>query len=135
MRKLLKKQMTQLNQIYKCEICGNIVEILHAGAGELVCCEKAMNIQSENFVEASLEKHLPTLNKNNGLTEIKIGSEEHPMTEDHYIEWIEAQIDDKYIKVFLSPGQKPQISLKLEGENISAKAYCNLHGLWKYKKN
>jgi superoxide reductase len=118
--------MTQKTEVYKCEICGNIVEVLHEGGGELVCCGQLMKLQKENTVDASKEKHVPFIEGN----KVKIGLIEHPMTKEHYIEWIEATSETGEIaKIFLKPGEKPEA--KFCFEPISARAYCNLHGLWK----
>jgi len=123
--------MTQLRQIYKCNICGNIVEVLHAGQGELVCCGQPMILQQENTVDASKEKHVPVIEKNEQGVIVKIGSEPHPMTEEHYIEWIEISTEKGSSKKFLKPGDKPEALFPVKAENIKARAYCNLHGLWK----
>ena len=121
--------MTKLKEIYKCEVCGNIVEILHEGAGELVCCGKKMVLQEENTVDASEEKHVPIINEN----KVKVGSIEHPMEEEHYIEWIEATDENgKTKKVFLKPGQKQEAEFCFKP--VSARTYCNLHGLLKNKE-
>ncbi len=120
--------MTEQKQIYKCEICGNIVEVLHNGVGTLVCCGQPMNLQKENSVDASKEKHVPIIQGEI----VKIGSVEHPMTSEHYIEWIEATSKDGQIaKVLLKPNSKPEA--KFSFKPITARAYCNLHGLWKSK--
>ena len=113
-------------QIWKCEICGNIIEVLHKGADALVCCEQPMKLQQENTVDASKEKHVPVIQGN----VVKIGSEPHPMEETHYIEWIEITVNGNSCKHFLKPGENPEAIFK--AENITnARAYCNLHGLWK----
>jgi superoxide reductase len=120
--------MTEKKEIYKCEICGNTVEVLHAGGGTPICCGQPMKLMKENTVDASLEKHVPIIK---GKT-VKVGSVEHPMTEEHYIEWIEATAEDGQVsKVFLKPGQKPEATFCFKP--ISAREYCNLHGLWKSK--
>jgi len=120
--------MTELKQIYKCEICGNIVEVVHEGAGELVCCGQTMKLQKENEIDASQEKHVPIIEGN----KIKVGSEEHPMEESHYIEWIEATSEDnKTTKVFLKPNSKPEVEFYFKP--VASRIYCNLHGLWKSK--
>jgi len=118
--------MTKLKEIYKCEICGNIVEVLHEGAGELVCCGKPMILQEENTVDASLEKHVPVIEGN----KVKIGSVAHPMEDSHYIEWIEANSESgESCKKLLKPGNAPEVEFPFPVK--SARAYCNLHGLWK----
>jgi len=122
----MKFKMTNLKEIYKCEICGNIVEVIHDGSGQLVCCGQPMKLQEENTVDASKEKHIPIIKDN----KVIIGSVEHPITEEHYIEFIEAT-DEKgqTPKTFLKPGQKPEAEFCFKP--ASARAYCNLHGLWK----
>jgi len=136
--------MTELKQIYKCNICGNIVEMLHAGAGELVCCGQPMELKKENAVDAAQEKHVPVIEKTpvpssgagatgqafDGVT-IKVGSDAHPMDDDHYIEWIEISTDKGSSKKFIGPGDKPEVSFPVKADDVSARAYCNLHGLWK----
>ena len=119
-------------QIYKCDICGNIVEILHEGAGELVCCGAPMKLFLENTVDAAKEKHIPVVEKIEGGFKVKVGSVAHPMEEKHYIEWIEAITDDgKIYRQFLKPGASPEALFKINASKITAREYCNLHGLWK----
>ena len=120
--------MTQKNQIWKCEVCGNIIEILHEGADALVCCGKPMVLQKENTIDASREKHVPVIEGN----KVKIGSVPHPMEQEHYIEWIEATSNTgETCKKFLKPGDAPEAEFLFEP--TSAREYCNLHGLWKSK--
>ena len=123
--------MTQINQIYKCEVCPNIVEVLHAGEGILVCCEQPMKLQVENTVDAAKEKHVPVVEKVKGGVLVKIGAVEHPMLEKHYIEWIEVQTENKIYRKYLSPGDKPQVLFLIEEEVLCVREYCNVHGLWK----
>ena len=123
--------MVELNEIYKCNVCGNIVEVVHASAGQLVCCEKPMELQKENTVDAAQEKHVPVIEKTENGFLVKVGSVDHPMEESHYIEWIEAIIDGKVYREQLKPGDKPQAEFCIKGETIQAREYCNLHGLWK----
>lgn len=133
--------MTKLNQVYKCEICGNIVEVLHTGVGTLVCCGKDMVLQEENSVDAAQEKHVPIIENRPGADQpgagtdtgvkIKVGSVAHPMEEAHYIEWIEILIDGKVDRKYLKPGEAPEAEFNINGEGLVARAYCNLHGLWK----
>ncbi|MBN1620404.1 desulfoferrodoxin [candidate division WOR-3 bacterium] len=123
--------MTKKLQIYKCDICGNIVEVLHAGAEALVCCGQPMKLKDELTKEGAGEKHLPVIEKTEQEVKVKVGSVEHPMEDAHYIEWIEIQSGDKVCKKFLKPGETPQAVFKniSEGE-IVAREYCNIHGLW-----
>jgi superoxide reductase len=123
--------MTQLNQIFKCNVCGNIVEVMHTGAGELICCGQPMELQTENTIDASREKHVPVVEKTKNGIKVKIGSVPHPMEEAHYIEWIEVIADGKVCKKFLKPGDQPEAEFEVNGEIVIARAYCNLHGLWK----
>jgi superoxide reductase len=125
--------MTELKQIYKCEVCGNIVEVVHNSGGTLKCCGQAMNLIVENTVDAAKEKHVPVIEKVEGGVLVKVGSVEHPMLENHYIEWIEVHTEKKVYKKFLKPGDKPEAFFKLEEEVLFAREYCNLHGLWVQK--
>ncbi|KAJ51741.1 superoxide reductase [Clostridium tetanomorphum] len=123
--------MTEVKQIYKCEICGNIVEVVHSGAGTLVCCGKPMVLKKENTTDGAKEKHVPIIEKIEGGVLVKVGEVEHPMIEEHYIEWIEVHTENKVYRKYLKPGEKPQAEFKLDEEVIAAREYCNLHGLWK----
>ncbi len=123
--------MTQRLQIYKCEVCGNVVEVLHKGAGELVCCGQPMKLMKENSVDAAQEKHVPVIEKTDDDIKVKVGSVPHPMVEEHYIEWIELIADGQAYRQFLNPGDTPEAVFKIEAQNITAREYCNLHGLWK----
>ncbi|MGB9712690.1 MAG: desulfoferrodoxin [Dissulfurimicrobium sp.] len=123
--------MTKRLQIYKCEICGNMVEMVHDGVGQLVCCGQPMKLMEENIVDASREKHVPVIEKVDGGYKIKVGSVPHPMEEKHYIEWIELIADGRAYREFLKPGDKPEAFFCIDATNITAREYCNLHGLWK----
>lgn len=123
--------MTKRLQIYKCEICGNIVEMLHEGNGELVCCNENMKLYNENTVDAAKEKHVPLIEKNGEEYIVKVGSIEHPMLDKHYIEWVQIIADGKAYRHFLKPGDKPEAKFKIDAEKITAREYCNLHGLWR----
>lgn len=123
--------MTKRLQVYKCEVCGNMVEMIHDGAGQLVCCKQPMTLQEENTVDAAQEKHVPVIEKTAEGIVIKVGSVEHPMQDTHFIEWIQLLADGKAYRQFLNPGEKPVATFKVEGKDLSAREYCNLHGLWK----
>jgi superoxide reductase len=123
--------MTEKLQIYKCEICGNIVEVLHEGKGELVCCGEPMKLYAENTVDAAKEKHVPVVEKVSGGVKVTVGSVLHPMEEKHYIEWIEIIADGKAYRQFLKPGDVPEATFNVDAQDISVREYCNLHGLWK----
>ena len=123
--------MTEKLQIYKCEVCGNIVEMLHAGAGELVCCGQPMKLYLENTTDAAKEKHVPVIEKTAAGFRVRIGSVAHPMEEKHYIEWIEVIADGQAYRKFLNPGEAPEATFEIKADKITAREYCNLHGLWK----
>ena len=123
--------MTQLKQIYKCSVCGNIVEVLHAGKGELVCCGKPMELLVEKTQDLGFEKHVPVIERTEKGILVKVGSIPHPMEEAHYIEWIEVIVDGKYGRRFLKPGDKPEALFEVTAQNVIAREYCNVHGLWK----
>lgn len=123
--------MAEALQVYKCGVCGNVVELLHAGGGELVCCGQPMTLMVENTVDAAKEKHVPVIEKQDGGYLVKVGSVAHPMEDKHYIQWIELIADGKTYREFLCPGQKPEAFFKIDADNVAAREYCNLHGLWK----
>ncbi len=124
--------MTKLKEIYKCEICGNIVEVIHTGAGALVCCEQEMKLLEEKTDDASTEKHVPYIEKTDNGILVKVGqNQDHPMTEEHYIEWIQVVADGNSYRKFLKPGDKPQAEFEIKSNQIEAREYCNVHGLWK----
>ncbi len=126
--------MTEKKQIYKCEICGNIVEVLHEGKGELVCCGQPMKLYEEKTADSAKEKHVPVIEKMNGKVKVKVGSVPHPMEEKHHIEWIELIADGKSYRQFLKPGDIPEAVFDVDTTNVEdlqAREYCNLHGLWR----
>ena len=123
--------MTELKQVYKCNVCGNIVEVLHAGAGELVCCGEAMQLMEEKREDVGQEKHLPVIEKTQGKVTVKVGSIPHPMEDKHYIEWVEVASDRKAYREFLKPGDSPEVTFEIKAEKITAREYCTLHGIWK----
>ena len=123
--------MAEKLEIYKCEVCGNIVEVLHGGAGELVCCGEPMKLLKENTTDASKEKHVPVIEKIDGGYKVKVGSAPHPMEAKHYIEWIELLADGKAYRQFLEPGMPPEATFLIKAGSVSAREHCNLHGLWK----
>jgi superoxide reductase len=123
--------MPEKLEVYKCEACGNIVEVLHGGAGELVCCGSPMVKFTENTVDAAQEKHVPVIEKVDGGFKVKVGDVPHPMEDKHYIEWIEVIADGKVLRQFLEPGQAPEATFTIDAASVTAREYCNLHGLWK----
>jgi len=124
---------TERLQVYKCSICGNMVEMVRAGAGELVCCGQPMNLLIENTTDAAREKHVPVIEKADGGIKVKVGSVPHPMDSNHYIEWIEVIAEGRACRRFLNPGDVPEAFFPTEGDQITAREFCNLHGLWKGK--
>ena len=123
--------MTERLDIYKCNVCGNIVEVIHGGVGELVCCEEPMELLSEKTADAATEKHVPVIEKIDGGCKVTVGSTLHPMEEKHFIEWIELLADGKAYRQFLDPGDAPQAVFNVEAGSITAREHCNVHGLWK----
>ncbi len=123
--------MAERMQVFKCEICGNIVEVLHGGPGELVCCNVPMELLSEKTADSTTEKHVPVIEKVEGGYKVIVGSTLHPMTEAHYIEWIELNAGESVYKKYLNPGDAPEAFFATEAIEVSAREYCSLHGLWK----
>ena len=123
--------MTELRQVYKCNICGNIVEVLHTGVGQLVCCGQPMELLKEKTGDVGLEKHVPVIEKMDGGVKVKVSSVPHPMEENHYIEWIEIIADGRACREFLNPGDEPEAEFKIEADKIEAREYCSVHRLWK----
>lgn len=124
--------MAKVKEIYKCELCGNMVEVIHGGAGTLICCGESMKLMSEKTADAATEKHVPVIEAIDGGYKVTVGSVAHPMAEDHYIEWIEIQFDDKVGRKYLKPGDEPVAFFKgIEAKSVVAREYCNKHGLWK----
>ncbi|MCK4395353.1 desulfoferrodoxin [candidate division WOR-3 bacterium] len=122
--------MTKKLQVYKCNICGNIIEVLHEGVGELVCCDQPMVLFDEKIEEEGKEKHLPVVEKTEKGFLVKVGSIQHPMEEKHYIEWIEIIVNGKTNRQFLKPGDVPEAIFAIEADNIKVREYCSIHGLW-----
>ncbi len=124
--------MAKKLEIYKCNICGIITEIIHNGNGSLVCCGKPMNLIEENTVDAAVEKHVPAVEKTADGIKVVVGSVPHPMTEEHYIEWIEVIVGDTCVcQKYFKPGDAPEAFFPVKSEEFTVRAYCNLHGLWK----
>lgn len=122
--------MPKLLEVYKCELCGNIVEVVHGGGAALNCCGQDMKQLIENTVDAAKEKHVPVIEKIDGGYKVTVGSVAHPMEEKHYIEWIELVADGKAYRQFLAPGQAPEAFFSLTASSVTAREFCNLHGLW-----
>jgi superoxide reductase len=118
-------------QVYRCDACGNIVEVLHGGGGELVCCGEPMELQAENTMDAAQEKHVPVIEKLEGGFKVKVGSAPHPMEDKHYIEWVQLIEGDRAWRIFLKPGMAPEAEFEIKADKVVAREYCNLHRLWK----
>ena len=121
----------KLNSVYKCEVCGNIVELIHVSIGTLVCCGKPMDLLEEQTADVATEKHVPVIEKVAGGIKVTVGSVPHPMTAEHYIEWIQLIVDGKSCRRYLQPGDAPEATFPVEGAELVAREYCNVHGLWK----
>lgn len=123
--------MTSRLQVYKCEVCGNIVELLHEGAGQLVCCGQPMKLFEEATADSSKEKHVPLIEKIGSRYKVTVGTILHPMIDSHFIEWIELIADGRIYRQYLKPGDAPVAMFDIMAQNVKAREYCNIHGLWK----
>jgi len=123
--------MAEKLEVYICEICGNIVEVLQGGVGELVCCDEPMKLLKANTVDAAKEKHVPVLEATDHGIKVKVGSVAHPMEPKHFIMWIELIVEGRSYRTYLKPGDAPEATFCIDAKEITARAYCNLHGLWK----
>ncbi|MGA1980227.1 MAG: desulfoferrodoxin [Sedimentisphaerales bacterium] len=123
--------MAKKLEIYKCMVCGNIVEVLHGGDGELVCCGQPMENLAEKTADQGKEKHVPVIEKISGGYKVKVGSIPHPMEEKHYIEWIEILADGAAYRKFFNPGDAPEAIFNLKANTVTAREHCNIHGLWR----
>ena len=123
--------MTVQKQVYRCNVCGNIVEVLHTGKGELVCCGQPMELLQEKIADVGLEKHVPVVETTDRGIKVKVGDVPHPMEEKHYIEWVEIVADGKSCRIFLKPGDKPEAEFDIKPQKVTAREYCSIHSLWK----
>ncbi len=119
------------NEVYKCSVCGNIVEVIHVGGGDLVCCDKPMELLEARTEDQGKEKHVPVVEKTEGGVKVKVGDVPHPMEEEHFIEWIQVIADGRSYRKFLKPGDAPEAEFCVKAESIEVREYCNVHGLWK----
>ena len=122
--------MTKTRQVYRCPICGNVVEVLHSGA-VLSCCGQPMQLMEENATDGAYEKHVPVIEAIEGGYRVKVGSVEHPMMPEHYIEWIELLTPTDVLRHELKPSEKPEAIFMTDATEVTTREYCNLHGLWK----
>ena len=118
------------NEVYKCELCGNIVEVVHVGGGTLVCCGQEMGVLKENDTDAAVEKHVPVVEVSKGKVVVAVGSVEHPMVDNHWIQFVEVVTPTKILRAELNPGDKPAATFLTDEKVIKVREYCNLHGLW-----
>jgi len=123
--------MAIFRAVYKCEVCGNIVEVLHEGVGQLFCCGQPMQLLEERLVDVGKEKHVPVIEVTDGTVKVKVGAVPHPMDADHYIEWIELLTERCVYRSHLRPGEAPEAVFNVKADKVTARAYCNKHGLWK----
>ena len=123
--------MTALKQVYRCNVCGNIVEVLHAGKGQLVCCGQPMELLQGKTEDVGLERHVPVIEATDKGIKVKVGDVPHPMEEKHYIEWVEVITDGGIYRKFLKPGDKPEAEFEVRPQTVVAREYCNVHSLWK----
>jgi superoxide reductase len=125
--------MTRLFEVYKCSVCGNIIKVVHASGGTLVCCGQPMELQQEKTTDAGREKHVPVVEKTAKGIIVKIGSVPHPMEEKHYIEWVEVRAGEKICIKGFKPGEKPDAEFPVADTGVKVRAFCNVHGLWTNK--
>jgi len=123
--------LTELREVYRCNICGNIVEVLHAGVGQLVCCGESMELLGEKTEDVGLEKHVPVIERTEKGIKVKVGAVPHPMEQRHYIEWIEVTAEGRVYRRFLNPGDAPEAEFEITAEKVEAREYCSIHGLWR----
>ena len=123
--------MTELSQVYRCRVCGNMAEMVHAGAGSMVCCGEPMELMTEKNADTGMEKHVPVIEKDGSTITVKVGSIPHPMEEKHYIALIELLADGKVYRQFLKPGDEPKAVFCLQADQVTAREWCTVHGLWK----
>ncbi len=116
---------------YRCSICGNIVGMIEDGGGELVCCGQPMDLLKANTTDAATEKHVPVLTRDGNVLTVKVGSVDHPMAEEHYIQWICVVQGNRTQRAALKPGEAPMAEFVIGDGPVVAYEYCNLHGLWK----
>lgn len=123
--------MTKQHEIYRCAICGNIVEVTNPAVGQLVCCGRPMTLLEGNSQDAAQEKHVPVVEKVDGGYKVSVGSVPHPMLEEHYIQWIELVTPTCVLRKHLKPGEQPEAVFLTDEPAVVVREYCNLHGLWK----
>lgn len=123
--------MVERLEVYECELCDNVVVVVRGGEGELVCCGEPMEKLEEQTADSSTEKHVPVIEETAKGFKVTVGTTLHPMEEAHYIEWIELTADGKSYRQFLEPGDEPVAEFEVSADSVSAREYCNVHGLWR----
>ncbi len=123
--------MTKDKEIYKCNVCGNIVEVIKGMGVPLVCCGQNMEHLVEKNEDEGMEKHVPVIEKTEKGFKVKVGSVPHPMEDAHFIQWIELLANGKIYREHLKPGMNPEAEFCIEASSVTAREYCNIHGLWK----
>lgn len=123
--------MAERLQVFRCEVCGHVIQVMHGGAGTLVCCNQPMQQLTENTTDAAQEKHVPVVERDGEKVTVRVGSVDHPMEEKHYIEWIEVAAGDEVMQRYLKPGDPPHATFEVTSKDLTVRAYCNLHGLWR----
>lgn len=125
------EKMAEVGMIYRCEVCGQVIEVIHSGVGTLVCCDQNMEEMVPKTEDEEKEKHVPVVEKTSGGVKVKIGVAPHPMEEEHYIEWIQVIVDGRSCRKSLKPGDAPEAEFQLSGEKMEVFELCNIHGVWK----
>lgn len=124
--------MASRSDVFKCNLCGNIVEMYNVGNGTLVCCNEDMVLLDEKTADMTTEKHVPVIEKIDGGYKVTVGSTPHPMTDEHYIQWIELLTGTgEVLTVFLEPNDEPKAVFMTDAKKVTVREYCNIHGLWK----
>ncbi|MBN1437427.1 MAG: desulfoferrodoxin [Sedimentisphaerales bacterium] len=118
-------------ELYKCDKCGNVIEMIWGDYRHMLCCGTMMHPVEAKTADAKTEKHVPVIEKVPGGFKVTVGSVPHPMEENHYIQWIEIQADGKVYTEYLKPGMAPEATFTIDAEKVTAREYCNVHGLWK----
>ncbi|MEJ2268039.1 MAG: desulfoferrodoxin [Nanoarchaeota archaeon] len=126
--------MVNKKEVYICNVCGNVIEVLHASSNNLVCCGQPMNLMEQKSEGENADKHSPVIEKDSEGVKVKVGKVEHPMEENHYIEWIEISTEKGESKKFLKPGEKPEAVFPVKADIKHARMFCNIHGLWENQK-
>lgn len=122
--------MLERNELLACQVCGDIIEVLHVGAGELMCCGESMKVLEPKTEDEGKEKHVPVIEKTDSGVKVKVSSVPHPMEKTHFIEWIELIADGLVYRKFLEPGDPPEVEFSINADTIKAREHCNIHGLW-----